>query len=890
MLSQQRRQKRKNRVRNENCEFTAVNIADVDLDGDSDIKNNQLFVDNDAENLYIANEIDEPKSKYEYALDHSEDDLPYKYRHVRSSVKCVKDEIYIVYEKLAAVYHMSHRQIQGAITTVANELFGRKKFGEWKMFSEQSDASIIDNNTLPFPSNARRTEKYMEAMALAMIVNDIMQEDSESCVVYSNDGSAQSGLGSFIVQSLTINGVQRSLPTFGIFTESRESLKELELTTLEILSACSGYAYSKSDIMKKISFVMTDSTEHNIGVIEKLCEELNIDASEIPSTLLCNIHPLMMFQDKIKKLCQIIHSTLGDQKISDCFLVDIEFHNESFVIKAIKCLTNFINKDYSAKSWNRSNHFDQFIKPKKNMSITLKDHRFNRLSDCTLTLLYHLDDIAKYLDKFSHIVNGITIIDRSFVEMEILKPIFAAISLLGIHFTRPFHSLLLDKDTNYTILTESYKLLYDNLTNIDVSHLLTTKKVCNFVVDKVFDDSLPDKCLIDILQQHIQQYPVEITKIVSMALKMFAEGLSIQKGAIFGFGPKAEDDTGKKLKICKVKDDVLQKLDDHVQTSNIGEERNVEIFTYEVAIRGKKNLESASRKVLLNRSKDLLEEKPNEYRKFRKEANIVKEIRNEWDKKMDQLQEESYLLKEVETDRKSAMILEDTEFLKGQVISGPFTSVEEIDLFMNSCPESKEKNKRMYREVRFHRMTSNRKKETDSIFRLKKDGKNLETIDYANNLKSYLNKTKRLKSISIAELNTVLMGLQAAVTPAISKVQKSNETLKNPNVDFEVGEHVATFWLDDDDDTYKWNLGVITELCVENSPDDHYVSYFIRANKSGTNWTYPEEAEMRKTNTEQIIGRNLTVTYHCHSMIRCSIPQWLAKKIDTDFGNAMKKL
>ena len=113
---------------------------------------------------------------------------------------------------------------------------------------------------------------------------------------------------------------------------------------------------------------MTDSTEYSIGVIERVCEELYIDESEKPATLVCDIHPLMMFQDKIKKLCQIIHSTLGDQKICDCFLVDIEFHNESFVIKAIKCLTNFINKDYSAKSWNRSNHFDQFIKPKKNVN------------------------------------------------------------------------------------------------------------------------------------------------------------------------------------------------------------------------------------------------------------------------------------------------------------------------------------------------------------------------------------------------------------------------------------------------------------------------------------------------------------------------------------------
>ena len=73
----------------------------------------------------------------------------------------------------------------------------------------------------------------------------------------------------------TINGIRRSLPTFSIFRETRESLKELELTTLEILAACSGYSYSKSD-NKRVSFVMTDSTEHNIGVIEKVCGELDI--------------------------------------------------------------------------------------------------------------------------------------------------------------------------------------------------------------------------------------------------------------------------------------------------------------------------------------------------------------------------------------------------------------------------------------------------------------------------------------------------------------------------------------------------------------------------------------------------------------------------------------
>ena len=41
-------------------------------------------------------------------------------------------------------------------------------------------------------------------------------------------------------------------------------------TTLDILSAASGYKYSSTDIVKKIDFVMTDSTAHNLKVIEKV--------------------------------------------------------------------------------------------------------------------------------------------------------------------------------------------------------------------------------------------------------------------------------------------------------------------------------------------------------------------------------------------------------------------------------------------------------------------------------------------------------------------------------------------------------------------------------------------------------------------------------------------
>jgi hypothetical protein len=110
------------------------------------------------------------------------------------------------------------------------------------------------------------------------------------------------------------------------------------------------------------------------------------------------------------------------KKIRDCFLVDVDFLSESFVIKALKCFSNFINKEYSGKPWNRCQHFSEFIKPKQNMSLFLKDHRFNRLNDCALSVLYHIDDINSYFETFT-ITNGVAILDRGFMEIEILKPI-----------------------------------------------------------------------------------------------------------------------------------------------------------------------------------------------------------------------------------------------------------------------------------------------------------------------------------------------------------------------------------------------------------------------------------------------------------------------------------
>ena len=138
----------------------------------------------------------------------------------------------------------------------------------------------------------------------------------DTCVVYSNDGSSQSGVGAYVVQSLIINGTPRCLPTTGVFTESRETLPELTKHTLKVLSAASEYKYQDHELLEKIQYWMTDNTSHNLNVIEQVCKDLNVE--NVPGQLLCNVHPLMLFQKKIKEMCQQIHNELGKQKVSDC--------------------------------------------------------------------------------------------------------------------------------------------------------------------------------------------------------------------------------------------------------------------------------------------------------------------------------------------------------------------------------------------------------------------------------------------------------------------------------------------------------------------------------------------------------------------------------------------
>ena len=140
-------------------------------------------VDDDVDETYKPPTPKKQKHSYVVELDDEDDPFPFEYQHPRMGLRSVRPEFYALMHYLFSSLHMSQEQVEGSIVAVANMLFGRK----WKVYSNETYGT--DNDTLPSMSNTRRTERYMEALALYYIVEEIMKEDTslsigEHVIVY----------------------------------------------------------------------------------------------------------------------------------------------------------------------------------------------------------------------------------------------------------------------------------------------------------------------------------------------------------------------------------------------------------------------------------------------------------------------------------------------------------------------------------------------------------------------------------------------------------------------------------------------------------------------------------------------------------------------------------
>ena len=185
-------------------------------------------------------------------------------------------------------------------------------------------------------------EVQMEVMALPKITEDFMS--CQGRFVYSFNGSAQSRAGTYVIQSLSVKGIQRNLLTLGIFTEKRDMLTKLIKLTVEIMSSASGYKSSCAAFLCKTDFTLSDSTSHNQSKMEHFFENEGIQENA-PEQLLCSVHLLMLLQKKIKEHFQDIH--MIRKKTNQT--LPFRRHKVSYIVELLRSSSNYISKEYSAK-------------------------------------------------------------------------------------------------------------------------------------------------------------------------------------------------------------------------------------------------------------------------------------------------------------------------------------------------------------------------------------------------------------------------------------------------------------------------------------------------------------------------------------------------------------
>ena len=109
--SQMRKAKRKERVQEENANQQTATEEEVEAAvGEDETMQNQI-----RDHYGYVPEDDEPPNKKQYTcsdvLDHPDDDMAHRYRHIWSGPRSVKPEYYIVKSILQYQYHQMNNQI-----------------------------------------------------------------------------------------------------------------------------------------------------------------------------------------------------------------------------------------------------------------------------------------------------------------------------------------------------------------------------------------------------------------------------------------------------------------------------------------------------------------------------------------------------------------------------------------------------------------------------------------------------------------------------------------------------------------------------------------------------------------------------------------------------------
>ena len=438
---------------------------------------------------------------------------------------------------------------------------------------------------------------------------------------------------------------------------------------------------------------MTDSVSHNKGIEELVAETLEVD--HLPSHLLCNVHPSLMFVRETLKLFVEIDSTLTPEKIYAGFAITITDQQISVFQNCVDCTLRLVSRDFNHKAWNKAEEFELFMAPQKFQIKRLQMERFNSLVYSAATFLLIDPKVTEFLETYPHITNQLACLVRSFQTLEYVRVLAGVVVALASHLILPFISLTSSSATTQSKLIEAFPKLYTDLTTTEVERLLDLDSPAfHFISSERFQQSnFPEHLLVParLVLTENRQLAIQVLKLL---LPRLAVGWERQRGDEYSFGPNQDPEARDRIALMN-----QEKLE-LAPVNNLDPERSVGFINHERSVRGATQLAAASRAHVSGKGAGLIRDEVTE-RRFRRisgpDGDMTK-IMLEWKEKQELLAAEgldSKTVANLATDRQRN---NDLTTLKTK--GGPFTTAADVDTFLATGGADDELNKRLYLEVR----------------------------------------------------------------------------------------------------------------------------------------------------------------------------------------------
>ena len=631
------------------------------------------------------------KRNFVETLAATKDDLPQGWNHIRLSPNKVRPEVYRVVDLLVSKYHCSVDQAMAAVVVVGTGLFNLP----WKFHCESES---LDLDTLPHRQSERLASKAIEAHTLSKIAQAIANAPSNATISLHDDGSRGQGCGGYSVSGVTLPGEKPGstkyypFPTLPIAKETRENLADLKLTVLSILATCG--EVTRQVLWTKVDFVMTDSVSHNKGVEQLVADELEVD--HVPSHLLCNVHPSLMFTRETLKLFVEIDTVLTPAKIYAGFAITITDQQISVFQNAMDCTLRLVSRDFNHKAWNKAEEFELFLAPEKLQIKRLQMERFNSLSYSAATFLQIDSKVTAFLAKFEHITNQLACLVRSFQTLDYVRVLAAVVVALSTHLILPFISLTSSSTTTQPHLMEAFPQLYQDLCSSDPEKLLDIDTPAfGFISPSRFKQSNFPEQLLAPARQILAENGQQAAQVIKLLLPRLAKGWARQRGTEYSFGPNQDVSSTDRVALMD-----KEKLS-QAPINNLDPERSVGFINYERGIRGATQLAAASRAHVSGKGAELIagEETGSKFRRLTGPEGEMTTILKEWSEKQEALGAEGLDSKAVANLASDRQRNNDLTTLR--TMGGPLTTPAYVDSYLASGASEVEQNKRLYLEVLF---------------------------------------------------------------------------------------------------------------------------------------------------------------------------------------------